>query len=48
MNVQEFIQGQKDCKEGNPAPRDASEHYLQGYSFQYHLEQAQGAKHESR
>lgn len=35
----EFLKGQRDCKEGIPSPQDASEEYLRGYSTQYQHEQ---------
>lgn len=38
MNTDEFLQGQRDCKEGVPQRRD-NDDYLRGYAAQYELEQ---------
>jgi len=35
----DFLQGQKDCKEGNPHQGGNSEAYDAGYQLQYELEQ---------
>lgn len=40
--LNEFIQGQQDCKDGCE-PQSQSEDYLRGYGFQYEIEQAQSA-----
>lgn len=40
-NVFDFIQGQKDCRDGK-AHASKSESYDQGYSLQYHIEQSKG------
>ena len=38
-----FIQGQKDCRDGKPHQSGQPEAYDSGYNFQYQLEQIQGA-----
>ena len=48
MNADEFLKGQKGCKEGVPH-ETKSESYNRGYAAQYDLEQIQGEKtHEHR
>lgn len=44
--VDDFIQGQKDCKNGLPHTSGKSKDYDYGYSYQYELEQR--AEYESR
>jgi len=39
MDTEEFLKGQKDCKEGNQPMDNPSEDYLRGYSAQYQQEQ---------
>ena len=39
LDIDEFIKGQRDCRDGHPSACDASESYLRGYSAQYHIEQ---------
>lgn len=43
MNEQEFMRGQKDCKNGKPH-KDQGEDYNRGYAAQYAMEQALGHK----
>jgi hypothetical protein len=38
-----FIQGQRDCRDGKPHQLGKPEAYDQGYNVQYQLEQIQGA-----
>ena len=38
-NTNDFLKGQRDCKEGNPPERKPSEDYLRGYATQYQHEQ---------
>lgn len=40
----DYIQGVEDCKQGNPAPLNASDEYYNGYGHQYELEQIQTAR----
>lgn len=40
MDTKEFLQGQRDCKEGLPQRRD-NDSYLRGYAAQYESEQIQ-------
>lgn len=42
-NVNEFIDGQKDCRDGKPHFDGKGESYDAGYSAQYTLEQINGA-----
>ena len=42
VNADEFIQGQKDCKEGKQTTGNESDDYLRGYAAQYNLEQIMG------
>jgi hypothetical protein len=35
----DFLKGQLDCKEGNPAAQNASDDYNRGYAAQYQHEQ---------
>lgn len=35
----DFVQGQKDCRDGNDQPDNPGEWYLRGYAVQYELEQ---------
>ena len=37
--VKEFAMGQSDCRAGLATKKPATESYLQGYSFQYAVEQ---------
>ena len=37
--VDDFIRGQKDCRDGEPAKLEQSEHYYNGYSAQYQLDE---------
>ena len=41
-NINDFIEGQRDCKEGNAPKENPSDNYLSGYNFQYQLEQSMG------
>jgi hypothetical protein len=43
-NIIEFVNGQKDCKEGNPHKAGMSESYDRGYAVQYELEQIMEAQ----
>ena len=38
-----FLDGQRDCRDGKPHQPGKPEAYDSGYSFQYQLEQNQGA-----
>lgn len=39
LNINEFIDGQRDCKEGVPHKPGMGESYDTGYGVQYELEQ---------
>lgn len=39
LNVSDFIDGQRDCREGKEHIEGKSESYDRGYMNQYHLEQ---------
>tara|TARA_R110002110_G_scaffold415850_1_gene657991 strand:+ start:23009 stop:23149 length:141 start_codon:yes stop_codon:yes gene_type:complete len=39
MNTEEFLRGQRDCKDGKPHT-DQSKSYNRGYAAQYEMEQA--------
>ena len=41
MDIKDFIEGQRDCRDGYPAKWGASGSYNSGYSAQYQLEAAQ-------
>ena len=38
MNTDDFLRGQRDCKDGNPHKAGQSEDYDRGYGAQYELE----------
>jgi len=38
MNTDDFLRGQKDCKDGKPHKSGQGEDYDRGYSAQYELE----------
>ena len=42
-NMDSFIDGQRDCRDGKPHQPGKPEAYDQGYNFQYQLEAIQGA-----
>ena len=37
--VDDFLQGQKDCKDGKPAKQNASDDYNRGYGAEYEIQQ---------
>ena len=39
--MDDFVQGQRDCRDGKPHQEGKPEAYDSGYSFQYQLEQNQ-------
>ena len=41
LSDNDFLKGQRDCKDGSPPMENASDDYLRGYSAQYELEQVQ-------
>ena len=43
-NMDSFIDGQRDCRDGEPHQPGKPEAYDQGYNFQYQLEAIQGAE----
>lgn len=43
MNADEFMQGQKDCRDGKPHEAGKGESYDRGYAAQYEWEQVQEA-----
>jgi hypothetical protein len=43
-NIPDFIDGQRDCKEGNQADSKRSESYHRGYAAEYQLEANMEAK----
>ena len=45
-NVIEFVEGQRDCKQGKPHETGKSESYDAGYSCQYELGEIRSAQHE--
>lgn len=45
--IDQFIQGQRDCREGIPA-QSQDEAYISGYGFQYQCEQVLTHKSELR
>jgi hypothetical protein len=42
----DFIKGQKDCKDGKQHESGKSKDYDRGYGFQYELEQKEGVRNE--
>lgn len=44
MNCTEFLQGQRDCKDGIPHVSGMHKDYDRGFSAQYHLEESLTAK----
>ena len=38
----DFLEGARDCREGNPAREDKSQDYYRGYGAEYELEQMLG------
>ena len=42
-DIDSFIDGQRDCRDGKPHQLGKSEAYDSGYNFQYQLEAIQGA-----
>ena len=34
LSIIDFVEGERDCKEGNPQKDNASESYSKGYKFQ--------------
>ncbi len=43
FNIDDFMRGQRDCKDGKEHKAGNSESYDSGYSAQYELEQLRGA-----
>jgi len=43
-NAEQFIDGQRDCREGVPHKAGMSESYDAGYATQFQLEAIQGAE----
>jgi len=48
VSVNEFVDGQVACRDGDKPREKASESYLDGYSFQYQLEACQTKQSELR
>ena len=44
--ITDFLQGQKDCKNGKPHKDGMSEDYDRGYNYQYWIEQKKTAESE--
>lgn len=40
----DFVDGVQDCRNGNPAPTDASDAYMDGYSAEKFKEESDTAK----
>ena len=38
-DLEQFINGQQDCRDGIPHRHGMPEYYDRGYSYQYHIEQ---------
>jgi len=45
--MDDFIQGQRDCRDGKPHESGKPEAYDQGYNFQYQIEAMMGVAHAS-
>jgi hypothetical protein len=43
-NIDEFLRGQRDCKDGIEHKSGGSEFYDRGYSYQYFIEQQQSER----
>jgi len=43
QKLNDFIQGQEDCKEGKPHEAGKSPEYNAGYNFQYFFEESESA-----
>jgi hypothetical protein len=39
MNTREYLDGQRDCRDGLPAKLNASDDYYEGFGTQYQAEQ---------
>ena len=48
VSVNEFVDGQVACRDGDEPQDNASESYLDGYGFQYQLEAYQTKQSELR
>jgi len=44
QQLNDFIRGEEDCKNGVPHKSGQSREYDEGYGFQYQKEQREGAK----
>lgn len=44
MNTDQFIQGQRDCRDGKPHEAGKGADYDRGYAAQYEYEQVASAK----